>query len=542
MLNVKKKKGFTLVETAIVLGIATFMGFVAFTQFLKQEEVNKAGMAGTQIRLVGDSVNAYISNHYDSLSTLTNASGTSTDLGPRNCIVANNTCTITVQTLVNEGLLPSSYSGKNVYGSGYNIILKRSGTSPYYHIYGMVTTASPLTIAGSSPRYDLLGQAMQKAGIDSGMTRNSSSMVSGYNGAWTANSTDYTNINQLGLLAYQAGYGTYNYSVFLRRDGTLPMTGNLNMGANSINNSVDYNGTGNINTGGRVVAGSEVSAKNGYGDTITMGGDAAGNDYEIRLGSPKPLTIYSPNAAANTTVFTVGGNAAVSGRLGTNGIDPNDIPANWGGGIRTFDVISSGTIAVIKGGTPAVNGNIASYMNLNGDIYSSNTVNTSGTMYAQRGISTGGDINASGNISGNGLYGNYLHSNGDIAAAGNVSGNGVYGNYVQSNGDVYSAGQTRSNGRMTTNEFLQLNGVANEGWGCSPNGLQGRNGAGAILSCVNGVWRTGGSLQQNSCYWTGNYNGRDFSDHSCAVGEYAAGLMFVGHQHSESAYVIKCCR
>ena len=273
-----------------------------------------------------------------------------------------------------------------------------------------------------------------------------------------------------------------------------------------------------------------------------MGGDAAGNDYEIRLGSPKPLTIYSPNAAANTTVFTVGGNAAVSGRLGTNGIDPNDIPANWGGGIRTFDVISSGTIAVIKGGTPAVNGNIASYMNLNGDIYSSNTVNTSGTMYAQRGISTGGDINASGNISGNGLYGNYLHSNGDIAAAGNVSGNGVYGNYVQSNGDVYSAGQTRSNGRMTTNEFLQLNGVANEGWGCSPNGLQGRNGAGAILSCVNGVWRTGGSLQQNSCYWTGNYNGRDFSDHSCAVGEYAAGLMFVGHQHSESAYVIKCCR
>ncbi|MEH3468462.1 prepilin cleavage protein, partial [Enterobacter roggenkampii] len=27
------------------------------------------------------------------------------------------------------------------------------------------------------------------------------------------------------------------------------------------------------------------------------------------------------------------------------------------------------------------------------------------------------------------------------------------------------------------------------GWGCSPNGLQGRTSEGAILSCVNGVWR-----------------------------------------------------
>jgi hypothetical protein len=70
---------------------------------------------------------------------------------------------------------------------------------------------------------------MQSAGIDSGMTRDSSSKVSGFNGAWTASATDYPNIDKTGQLAYQTGYGTYNYSVFLRRDGTLPMTGDLNM-------------------------------------------------------------------------------------------------------------------------------------------------------------------------------------------------------------------------------------------------------------------------------------------------------------------------
>nr|WP_154324720.1 shufflon system plasmid conjugative transfer pilus tip adhesin PilV [Pantoea sp. 201603H] len=41
---------------------------------------------------------------------------------------------------------------------------------------------------------------------------------------------------------------------------------------------------------------------------------------------------------------------------------------------------------------------------------------------------------------------------------------------------------------MTTGEFLQINGTATVGAGCSPNGLQGRTPEGAILSCVNGVW------------------------------------------------------
>ncbi|WP_420066252.1 shufflon system plasmid conjugative transfer pilus tip adhesin PilV, partial [Pseudomonas aeruginosa] len=40
-------------------------------------------------------------------------------------------------------------------------------------------------------------------------------------------------------------------------------------------------------------------------------------------------------------------------------------------------------------------------------------------------------------------------------------------------------------------EYLQLNGVATEGAGCSPNGLVGRNAAGLTLSCQSGVWRGG---------------------------------------------------
>lgn len=371
--KIKTMKGFSLIETSLVLGVAAFIGFVSFTQMLKSQESQKSSFAGNQIKLIGDSVNAYISNHYDKLSTLTNASGSSLDIGPRTCLTSNNTCTITVETLVNEGLLPSTYSKKNVYGHGYNIILKRSGTSPYYHIYGMITTNTPLIISGKT-RYDLLGQAMQSAGIDSGMTHNSSSMVSGFNGAWTASVTDYANINQQGLLAYQAGYGTYNYSVFLRRDGTLPMTGNLNMGANSIDNAVDYNGTGNLKTngtitaGGKIYAGDEIAAKNGYGDTITLGGDAASNDYELRLGSAKQLTVFSPNSTQYSTVLRVNRNSIINERLATNGLDPNDLPSGWSGGVRTNDLYASGTIAA------GTNKTAKAYMNSAGQMYASGNI------------------------------------------------------------------------------------------------------------------------------------------------------------------------
>ncbi|EPJ7074786.1 shufflon system plasmid conjugative transfer pilus tip adhesin PilV, partial [Citrobacter freundii] len=250
-----------------------------------------------------EAVNGYINIRYDKLSTLSNAAGTGTDPGPRTC--SGSVCKITYQTLINEGLLPSTYTGTNANKSSYKIILKRDGTSPNYVINGLITT-STAWIEGGKTRYDLLGKAMQTAGIDSGMTQSSSS-VSGYSGAWSNNATDFNNITQAGLLGYRVGYDSAMYSVYLRRDGTLPMTGNLNMGANDIDNAknITASGTGDfgsdITSGGTVTAAGQVIAHNGYGDMITFGGDAANNDYEIRLGAAKQLTLYSPSAGNYTT-------------------------------------------------------------------------------------------------------------------------------------------------------------------------------------------------------------------------------------------------
>ncbi|EPI3514522.1 shufflon system plasmid conjugative transfer pilus tip adhesin PilV, partial [Klebsiella pneumoniae] len=288
----------------------------------------------------------------------------------------------------------------------------------------------------------------QVAGVDSGITKDSTS-VAGFQSQWNEKNTTFNNITRDGLLAFRVGYNSALYALYLRRDGTLPMTGNLNMGGHSITNVKDITAAGagsfggNITSNGNINAAHEVIAHNGYGDTITLGGDASGEDYEIRLSNGvRPLSIYSPNAANYTTVLQVWKNAKIQQRLATNGLDPNELPSGWSGGLRTNDVYAAGTVGAGSGG--AVN----AYLNSAGNIYASNDINVGHQVNTQY-------VWASGN-----LNSNYIHSNGNIDA----------------------------DGRLNAGEFLYINGKANVGSGCSPNGLQATASNGLLLSCVSGKW------------------------------------------------------
>ncbi|MBH3084486.1 prepilin-type N-terminal cleavage/methylation domain-containing protein [Serratia marcescens] len=465
-------QGFTLVELILTLAVIAAISFISFQSMNRDFEEKQAASIGEQIRNVGTGVNNYIVNHYDVLSKLENSTGTPQDMGPRTCTTTTSTCEITTQTLVNEGMLPPVFNGKNIYGSGYKIIISRKGSAPYWNISALVATDTPLSRSGSI-RYDLLGKAMQTAGIDSGMTRTSSTKVDGYKGSWSATQTEFSNINKQGLLAYIAGYGSNSYSAFLRRDGTLPMTGDLNMGTKNIYGAANITASGKGTFGGEVDAGSWIHARNGYGDLISIGGDSIDSDYEIKLGSSKPLSIYSPTIPVadrqTTTVFKtngqmeVGGNQLIAGKIGTNGLNPSDIPSGFAGGVRTVDVIANGTVGVMKSGSTGVSKNWAAYMTNTGTIYSSS------------------NITASGNIKGETL---------------------------------------ESSGRTTVGEFLQVNGWAAIGDTCSPNGLQGHASSGMPIYCVDGKWLSIGS---NIRLVTNNATNADWITAKCNTNEVVIG-------------------
>ncbi|WP_431021597.1 shufflon system plasmid conjugative transfer pilus tip adhesin PilV [Escherichia coli] len=325
----QNKKGFSLLELILVLGVGSMMAFMRFQDMKTEQENVMANAVGQQMKQVGEAVNGYINIRYDKLSTLSNAAGTGTDPGPRTC--SGSVCEITYQTLINEGLLPSTYTGTNANKSSYKIILKRDGTSPNFVINGLITTANPWSEGGKT-RYDLLGKAMQTAGIDSGMTKTTSSAY-GYSGQWSETSANFNNITSAGQLAFRVGFNSALYSVYLRRDGTLPMTGDLNLDGHNINNVDALNATGNITTtgdlqarnikatgkidaDGNISAGNWMWAKNGYGDAIGFGGDGysggLGRDYEIKMLSNHPLTIHSPTSSrGNDVILDIDGNMRV---------------------------------------------------------------------------------------------------------------------------------------------------------------------------------------------------------------------------------------
>ena len=338
-MKITNQKGFSLLEITLVLGVGVAMTFMKFQDMKSDQENIMANTVGSQMKQMGEAVNRYISIRYDKLSTLTSSSSQSSDPGPRTC--SANGCEITYQTLVNEGLLPVSYTGINAQKSAYKILLKRSGTTPNYVINGLVITTQPWS-EGNRVRYDLLGRAMQAAGIDSGMTQ-SATVASGTAGQWAENQNSYSGINAAGLLAYRVGYDSSMYSVYLRRDGTLPMTGDLNMGGHSINNARDITASGNLSIYGVVSAGQELISNNH---------------------------------------LTVKNEGYFGGKIATNGLNPHDLPDGWGGGIRTWDIYAVGTIATGSDRT------IKFYLNSNGDIG------------ASRHISAGGNITSSGTISG----------------------------------------------------------------------------------------------------------------------------------------------
>jgi len=419
----QNRKGFSLLELVLVLGVGSMMAFMRFQDMKNEQETMMANAVGQQMKQIGEAVNGYINIRYDKLSTLTSSSSQSSDPGPRVCNASS--CEITYQTLVNEGLLPASYTGINAQKSSYKIILKRSGISPNYVVNGLITTTLPW-VEGDKYRYDLLGRAMQAAGIDSGMTQS----ASGLQGAWKETSTDYSNISSAGLMAYRVGYDSAMYSVYLRRDGTLPMTGDLNMDGHNIKNVNNLTATGDL----------------------TTTGDISGKDINA------------------------------SGLLATNGFSTSDKPDGWAGGIRTFDVYASGGYYLTSQGATAKSKDWAFMVNNSGEADLKKQLSVGGEAAAKKfpswwygkGIKTF-DLYASGSIGAGDKNGNlkaYMNLSGDIHADRNIS----------------ASGNIHSDKTIDANYFLP-NSTEVVGTACPTQGLISKESTGAIISCQDGIWR-----------------------------------------------------
>ncbi|EET2714453.1 shufflon system plasmid conjugative transfer pilus tip adhesin PilV [Escherichia coli] len=186
------------------------------------------------------------------------------------------------------------------------------------------------------------------------------------------------------------------------------------------------------------------------------------NDYLYRKSVPG-----KPELNTMSTALNMGGNDINNAKsIGANSITATG--AIQAGG----NIASNGTIT---GGAVNSTGNMTAAGTL-----TATTTNTAGETYTGGWFRTRGDSGWYSEKWGGGFY---MSDSAWIRAYADKS---IY------TGGVVQAGQIQSNGRMTANEYIQINGVATLGWGCAPNGVVGRDINGAILSCESGVWRKSG--------------------------------------------------
>ncbi|MEG1971241.1 MAG: shufflon system plasmid conjugative transfer pilus tip adhesin PilV [Burkholderiaceae bacterium] len=199
-----------------------------------------------------------------------------------------------------------------------------------------------------------------------------------------------------------------------------------------------------------------------------------------------------------------------------------------------------------------VNAVVAGYVKSTGSVDAAH-VNATGGVNAQVVNATGGvnaqAVTASSHVESKGeIYADgWLRTRGDTGWYSEKHGGGWYmsdGTWIRSYGgknvhvDAMLQGRNVvSYERMTAKEFIQIEGEAYEGSGCSPNGLLGRAVDGKSLSCVNGVWTGagGGALNPKNCNWyrwgTPNHNNawESWWEAQCPAGQYIAGLSLQGH-------------
>lgn len=236
-----KKKGLSLLEVFLAIGIVLGLSTIK-TLELKQEADNILGdNVAAQMKTIAGATNAFINLNYEDLIGLKSdqAKGIACDTGTK-------ICTITMKSLANNMLLPNNFTQRTLLNSNYNIKLKREGVAPNYMINGIVYMDQPVQKYSDRSDAVLSGMIIKKAGIDAGISNNGN--MQGLGGSWNTKLADFSIPNKNGLIGMNVGYTANMYSVYLRRDGTLPMTGDLNLDTHNINNISNLNITGTLTT------------------------------------------------------------------------------------------------------------------------------------------------------------------------------------------------------------------------------------------------------------------------------------------------------
>lgn len=308
----KRQSGFLIPQLLIVLTVLSVVGaFYGNREWRKYADGavdNRARLVGTTLAAIGDAAKDYSTEFYSQIRA-----GTSVT---RNgyTVAAANVAQPTVADLKGLGFLrtdaPSTVNYGNTQTIGFVIQFTPADVS------FVARTNAPLLDERHSNAIDLRRiniAASAASKVNSGVSIPSAaggnpSIFVGAGGTQIATNTTGT----AGLVALRDGYASQGLSAFLRRDGTLPMTGDLNLqdtagGKHNINNVAGVNAislatSSDANVGGEVYSGGwfRTRGTNGWYNEAFNGGWYMSDTTWVRSYADK--NVYTGGEMQATTV------------------------------------------------------------------------------------------------------------------------------------------------------------------------------------------------------------------------------------------------
>lgn len=390
--------GFTLVELIIALGVSAFIGLLAAGKMARDSEEVLAEGAAVYIQQVASAAQQHVLLNWNSYAGGTPVTGVATALRP------------TVPELVALGRLNAGFpsgAGSVPTRQSLRIDITRSAGCPgaTCQVLALVCTTTPVTLGGPRTRFDLSSLMATKQGGTGGQSLpGAGTIIRGP----TLNVTNPVG-NAEGIVCGSGSVDTALFERFL-----------------VVADTRDPNFQGPFTVAG-------ASQLKG-GVTVTGNSSVSGNS-------------------------AVGGTQSIVGRLATSGLNPNDLPAGYIGGVRTRDVVAGGTV-VVSDNVPAFTGS-----NTNYSLMTQGEIRTSGRTVADRILPTG------------------KYEVGTVCAAADE------GAIARALRDPTSATQDVE-GLVTcrTQRWRPLIAYAAAGGACSPNGAMADTGVGAKLLCVGSKW------------------------------------------------------
>lgn len=244
-----------LLELAVVAVISTLVIANQINDVKNKAVEAQFSGQGDLMNTLKGAVSTYIANNYSALVNGTAVAGVVNPYAP------------TIAELQNPAVspLPSGFNATSLLGPAYVVTIAKSPAAcvaPACDITGLVYLNAAV-VDTSNGRVDgaRIGVALSQIGGDGAVSDSMDpANVRGLGGSFLLPNPAGS---VAGILAVRTGYGSSAFSQFLRRDGSLPMTGNLNMGGKDI-----------ANAGGATLAGGSNAKSLNVGNSVFYGDGA----------------------------------------------------------------------------------------------------------------------------------------------------------------------------------------------------------------------------------------------------------------------------